>query len=244
MKVGLIGFGRLGRLAAKNLSQDCDLLVYDKTLAEDEVKAINAQASTLAEVCQCPIILPIVPISQLQELLKEMTPLLKNSNALVVDVCSVKKLPITWMKQILPEHISILGTHPMFGPDSAMKSLYGHKIVLCPERVEDSVVHNIKNYLESNGLKVIVTSAQEHDQQVASSLLLTHFIGRTLIDFGASDLSIDTKGYRRLMKILETVENDTWQLFEDMNNYNPYADELRERFIQSMGKINQLVQKK
>jgi prephenate dehydrogenase len=48
-------------------------------------------------------------------------------------------------------------------------------------------------------------------------------IGRTLSEYGASPLDIDTEGYKRLLHILEVVERDTWQLFQDMHHYNPYA---------------------
>ena len=237
MKIGFIGFGRLGKLIAKNLSQDADLLIYDIEDCKSEVEALGAQFSTLEEVCQCPLIIPFVPISAIQGLLGEMKNLIR-PDALIVDVCSVKSLPVKWMKEILPDSVSILGTHPMFGPDSAKSSLYGCKIVLCPVRIEEATLKDIRGYLETHGLKVIEATPEEHDKQIAHSLLLTHFLGRTLMDFGAEPLEIDTKGYRRLMKILETVENDTWQLFEDMNKYNPYAKETREEFIQSLSNIH------
>ena len=48
---------------------------------------------------------------------------------------------------------------------------------------------------------------------------------------------IDTEGYQRLLRILEVVENDTWQLFEDMNRYNPYAQDARQAFITAMNEI-------
>ena len=240
MNVSIIGFGRLGKLAAKNLAKDTHLSVFDPSANPKEIEKMGAKAVTLKEACQSQIVIPMVPISALQDLLKEMSPLLAKET-LVADVCSVKTLPLKWMEEILPSHVSILGTHPMFGPDSAKKSLYGHKIVLCPRRIAPEKIKDITFYLESHGLKVIQVSAEEHDKQVSKSLLLTHFIGRTLIDFDASELTIDTKGYRRLMKILETVENDTWQLFEDMNKYNPFAKEIRDRFIQSVNEIHQKV---
>lgn len=240
MKVGFIGFGRLGKLIAKNLSQDADLLIYDIEDYSDEIKALGAKPASLEEVCQCPMIIPFVPISALQNLLGQMKDLIR-PDSLIIDVCSVKTLPLQWMKESLPETVSLLGTHPMFGPDSAKNSLYGCKIVLCPVRIEDSVLKDIQGYLETHGLKVIQSTPEEHDKQIAHSLLLTHFLGRTLMDFGAQPLEIDTKGYRRLMKILETVENDTWQLFEDMNKYNPFAKETREEFIQSLTTIHNKV---
>ena len=240
MKVGMIGFGRLGKLIAKNLSQDADLVIFDIEDHKREISALGATPGSLKEVCQCPIVIPFVPMSALENLLKEMAPLLQE-NALVIDVCSVKSKPVEWMKTILPESVQILGTHPMFGPDSARNTLFGCKIVLCPVRIKEETTREIRAYLETHGLKVIEATPEDHDKQIAHSLLLTHFIGRSLMEFEAKSLEIDTKGYRRLMKILETVENDTWQLFEDMNRYNPYADETRNDFIQSLTTIDEKV---
>ena len=57
------------------------------------------------------------------------------------------------------------------------------------------------------------------------------------------ELKIDTEGYKRLMKILEVVKNDTWQLFEDMNHYNKHAKQTRENFIKSINEINRRLEK-
>jgi prephenate dehydrogenase len=45
---------------------------------------------------------------------------------------------------------------------------------------------------------------------------------------------MDTEGYKRLLHILEVVEHDTWQLFADMHQYNPYAKEKRAAFMKAM----------
>ena len=58
------------------------------------------------------------------------------------------------------------------------------------------------------------------------------------MDFRAKDMLIDTKGHRRLMKILQTVENDSWQLFYDMNHYNPYSKEVLTDFKDCLNKIH------
>ena len=89
------------------------------------------------------------------------------------------------------------------------------------------------------GLVVIRTTAEEHDEKIAVSLSLTHFIGRSLSAFGARDLDIDTEGYKRLMHILGVVSHDTWQLFEDMHTYNPYAKQKRQAFIDAMTDIHE-----
>jgi prephenate dehydrogenase len=142
----------------------------------------------------------------------------------------------------LPDTVDILATHPMFGPDSAARSLAGHKIVLCPERIAPARYQKIKQWLSDSELVVIETTPEEHDRQIAVSLALTHFIGRSLSEFGANPLKIDTEGYKRLLHILGVVTNDTWQLFEDMNRYNPYAREIRQAFIKAVQRVNELVE--
>ena len=199
---------------------------------------MGAHPASLETVCRQDIVIPSVPISVLQEVLRTIAPLLR-PDCLVVDVCSVKEYPIRLMTEILPQTVSILATHPMFGPDSASDSLEGRKICLCKVRIAETSYQNIKAYLASKGLSVIEATAREHDEQIATSLSLTHFIGRSLSAFGARDLDIDTEGYKRLMHILGVVSHDTWQLFEDMHTYNPYAKEKREAFIDAMNDIHE-----
>lgn len=237
MQVGLLGFGRLGKLLAKNLAQDADLYIFDPNSNSTEIQNSGARPSSLEEVCRCQIVIIAVEISKFEQCVKQIKDKL-NKDSLVIDVCSVKSYPLELLREHLPQEVEILGTHPMFGPDSAAKTLFGHKIVLCKERISEEKYTNIKSYLERHGLKVIESSPQEHDRQIAHSLLLTHYIGRSLIQFEAKDLEIDSVGYRRLMKILLTVQNDSWQLFLDMNKYNPYAKSVRQKFFNCLEQIN------
>ena len=236
--IGIIGFGRFGKLMTRYLAEDCQVMVYDKNGDSEGIKSRGGVVTTFAEACRQKTVILAVPISSMQMVLKEIRPQLQ-PGTLIIDVCSVKVLPVKWMVEILPDEIDILGTHPMFGPDSAADSLMGSKIVLCRERINDEAYDPIKTYLESKGLIVIETSADQHDREIAVSLALTHTIGRALAEFGAEPQQIDTEGYKRLLHILEVVENDTWQLFEDMNRYNPYADGRRTDFVSALQSINE-----
>jgi len=234
--IGVIGFGRFGRLMARYLALDGKVRVWDPAAAAQEVLSAGAQPADLAAVAQSDIVIPAVPISRFQEVLTQLKPHLK-PGSLVVDVCSVKEQPVRWMQAMLPGEVDILGTHPMFGPDSAADALEGRKIVLCRVRLNAERYAKIKGYLDSKGLDVIETSPAEHDRQIAVSLALTHFIGRALAGIGAKPQDIDTEGYKRLLRILEVVENDTWQLFEDMNCFNPHAKAIRHAFMGAMEEI-------
>jgi prephenate dehydrogenase len=242
MEIGIIGFGRFGKLMTKYLSEDFKIYVSSRSDKSIEIKKNNGIPSSLEEVCKKDIIIPCVPISKFESTLKKIKNLLKN-NALVADVCSVKEYPADLMKKILPKKTQILATHPIFGPDSAANSLEGRKIVLCKVRIPNGKYEKIKVYLKKKGLIIVETTPENHDKEIAKSLLLTHFIGRGLVDVGAKNLDIDTEGYKRLMNIIEMVKNDSMQLFEDINKYNKYSREIREDFIESLNKIDRRLKK-
>ena len=236
--IGIIGFGRFGRLMAGYMAGDFTVKVFNRSDKSAEIAEAGAISTSLEEVCRQKVVILSVPISTMQKMLGQIAQLLR-PDAMVVDVCSVKVYPTRWMLETLPQSVSLLGTHPMFGPDSAAESLHDRKIVLCNVRTDDTRYQEVKKYLTGKGLNVIDTTPEEHDRQIAVSLSLTHFIGRSLEEFGAHELIIDTEGYKRLLHILGVVTHDTWQLFMDMHRYNPYARENRQAFTAAMARLEE-----
>lgn len=234
--IGIIGFGRFGRLTASYLSKDFEVSVASRSATPAQVERCGAVQASLEAVCRQKIVIICVPISAMEALLKKIAPMM-SASSIVMDVCSVKVYPVQWMEALLPPEVSYLPTHPMFGPDSATDTLTGKKIVLCKGRIGQAPYEKIKHYLLKKGLDLVEATAEAHDRKIAVSLGLTHFIGRALAEFGAVPLDIDTEGYQRLLHILEVVENDTWQLFMDMHAYNPYAEEIRHQFIRAVEDI-------
>jgi len=232
MNVGLIGYGRLGKLIAKYIGRDFNLKIYDQQDIES--------SSSLNEVINSKIIILSVPISEIENVLKKIAPEVKE-NTLIVDTCSVKEWPIEKMLQYLPQNVSILGTHPMFGPDSVKDTLFGTKLVICPVRIEQEKIDSISHYLTNQGIHLIETTPEEHDRQISTSLFLSHFIGKGLLEFGATEQKIDTKGHRRLLRILGTVENDSDQLFKDMNKYNRFSKQAVNKFLGSLNNVSQFI---
>ena len=181
--IGIIGFGRFGALTARYLARDLAVLVLDSGTKDQAIRAVGAAPASLEEICRQEIVVLCVPISTLRDHLRRIAPLL-GPDTLVADVCSVKVLPVRWMREILPPATPILATHPMFGPDSAADTLAGRKIVVCRERIDGPRYESIREWLTRQGLEIIETTAEVHDEQIAVSLALTHFIGRSLAVFG------------------------------------------------------------
>ena len=236
VSIGILGFGRFGQLMCRYLAKDFSIAVFDRRGRKELIKEHGAVAAEISDVCQREILILAVPISSLEAVLQQIAPQI-GSGTTVIDVCSVKSLPVQWMKTHLPRDVPILATHPMFGPDSAAKTLAGQKMVVCPIRGPETFQYKAVHYLKTKGLEVIETTPDAHDRQIAVTLALTHFVGRSLAEYGAKPLQIDTDGYKRLLHTLEVVTHDTWQLFEDMNRYNPYAEKERRALIDAAQRV-------
>jgi len=240
--IGIIGFGRFSQLMIRYLADDFTVMVYDRRDRTGTIARLGGHAGSLADICVQDVVIPAVPISAMKSTLERIRPLL-NPDSVVVDVCSVKTYPVKWMRELLPPDMPILATHPMFGPDSAVDTLAGQKIILCSQRLDAERYECIRGYLQSRQLEVIETTPEEHDRKMAATLALTHFIGRSLSEYGAEPLDIDTEGYKRLLHTLETVTHDTWELFTDMHRYNPFAREVRDRFMAAVERIDARLEK-
>lgn len=238
MEIGIIGYGRFGKLLAEQLSKYLEVFVYD----EKNLEVKHGVKSSLEQVCEKDMIIPAVPISKFEDCIKRIKDKIRD-DALVIDVCSVKEHPVNVMKKHLPKSCKILATHPLFGPDSIGKALKGKKIVLCKVRIDNNSYDQIKLLLENLGFDIIEASAEEHDKVMASSQALTHFVGRALLNLNMKNHDLETEGCKRLISILEMVENDSWELFEDMHKYNRFSKKAREDFIKSINDINRRLEK-
>lgn len=236
-KIAIIGYGRFGKLWARILQGRGEIFVMDnKDIQEESVSRIDHSG-----LGGMDWVIFAVPISQMERAIKESVGFL-SPGTLVMDVCSVKVHPVQVLKNNLDEGVEILGTHPMFGPDSARYGLEGLQMVLCPERVSSETLRTAKEIFSGLGLSLLEKTPQEHDRQTAKSLAFVHYLGRALHEMDLKDLELTTLGMERLLAIDETVSNDTWELFLDMHIYNPYAGEvrreLRERLQELEEKIN------
>jgi prephenate dehydrogenase len=100
-----------------------------------------------------------------------------------------------------------------------------------------------KNYFESQNILIEEISAEEHDMMAARSQGLTHFVGRVIDDFGTNQTRIDTEGYKALHKLVNQTCNDTWELFEDIQNFNPFTEKMISELNESFEKISEIIEK-
>lgn len=234
MQVGVYGLGRFGFFWAELLSRDFQVKAFSRDTARPCPR--GAERVSEEEVCDCDVLFLCCSISAFEEVITRIGPKLK-PGALVADTCSVKVYPAALMERKLPPGVDILATHPMFGPDSVGKGIAGLPLVYHPVRLSGEKDAFWRAYFSGLGLAVIGMSPEEHDRQAAGTQGVTHFIGRVLDDMKLKSNPIGTVGYKSLLAIIEQTCNDPWQLFLDLQQYNPYTGEMRKKLKSSLEKI-------
>ncbi|MGA0607892.1 prephenate dehydrogenase/arogenate dehydrogenase family protein [Phenylobacterium sp. VNQ135] len=229
--LGLIGFGQFGRLAAGILKDRFAVLVSDHAPdAAEQARALGVGFGSLEDAAARDVVVVAVPVAAMREVFAAIAPHLK-PGALVVDVGSVKMLPAQWMTELLPAHVDIVATHPLFGPQSvARDGLPGLRFVVCPVRGDR--YERVAALGRELGLAVTVTTPEEHDEEMAYVQALTHLIGRSLVNLGIPDERLATQSYQHLLELCGLIGADTFELFTAIQTQNPHAPKVVEAFVQ------------
>lgn len=226
--IGIIGYGHFGTFIAE---------LTERFLPEIEVRVYSRRATAdnelffeLPQVAACDVVVFCSAIFEYKEQLMTVLPHLAKDTVLI-DVATVKK----YTTEIFREYASDrhwVSCHPMFGPESYQKTggdVSGFRVVVTDHTlINDDYVH-IKDALTRLGFLVVEMTADEHDTLLAETLFLTHYIAQSIDTAGFGRTDIDTVSFNSLMNAVQSVLGDK-QLFEDVYQFNPYCQEVAERF--------------
>ncbi len=231
--VGILGFGRFGKVLSNILQKGFKIKAYDLNSIKNFP---GVEFVDLDTVLQEKIIFIAVPISAFESLINDIAPKLKGGNT-IVDVCSVKNHPVKIMQKRLRDNIGIISTHPMFGPDSFISN-NRLKIMMHNTRDTYGQYKFWRGFFLDQGIEVIEIDPDEHDMLAAKTQGVTHFLGRMLKEFGIKKTTIDTQGFRDLLNLVDQTCNDTWELYSDLQLYNPYTSQMIEELKKSIDSID------
>lgn len=226
-QLGLIGYGAFGRLTARHLAAWFDILAFDPNAGASDG---SARLTDLATAAACPVVILAVPVEALADTLTAIEPHLREG-ALVIDVGSVKVLPARLMADRLPAHVRAVGSHPLFGPQSARDGIAGLRIAVCPVR-GDRIARRVAAFCRhALKLKVFIVSSEDHDREAAMVQGLTHLISRVLLSMEPLPTRMTTVSFERIMQAVEMVRYDSPAVFRAIERDNPFAADVRRRFF-------------
>jgi prephenate dehydrogenase len=114
---------------------------------------------------------------------------------------------------------------------------------MCPVRLKDATYADWRELWADIGLHVIEMTPDEHDRAGAYTLGLTHVVGRVLGEVGLKPEETATVGYRALLEVMQQTGNDSWELFADMQHFNPYSREMRDKLKLALSDITDKLDK-
>jgi prephenate dehydrogenase len=221
--VGIVGYGQMGRFLGKLLRPTCDVRAWDPRPQEG--------LSPLAEAAGCDFVFLFPPIHKMGECCEAIREHLR-PGAVVIEGCSVMTFPVEEMRRLLPANVDLVGSHPLFGPQSGASGVAGLKLVLSAVRTSrlDEVIH----LFDGLGLDITILSPEEHDRAMARTQALEQLIGRMLVTLDVDDEPIDVPGYRKLVEVRRMLEADSEELFRNVQLYNPFAEGVAQRLEEAV----------
>ncbi|MEI7579435.1 MAG: prephenate dehydrogenase/arogenate dehydrogenase family protein [bacterium] len=232
LRIAIIGFGRFGQTWYEILKNDFQVLLFDKNkknFAKYPLAKNTLICKTAKEAYQADVVFYAVPITQFEKVIQDHLSHILKQKPLLIDLLSVKVFPQKiFTKYLKNTNIEAMLLHPMFGPDSIrIAGLENQPLIIDPFRSTRATYKFWHDYFENKKLKVIKMTATEHDKLAAKSQGVTHFIGRLLEEYKLEATPIDSLGSKKLREIMDQTCHDTWELFEGLQNYNPYTKAMR-----------------
>jgi len=231
-KVAMLGFGRFGcAFAARLAASGVGLSAYDPVADIPEDWRATSPQDAAADA---DLIVLAMPVSEFRRSLEELRPLLRPQQ-IVMDVGSVKLGPEADLREVLGSERPWVASHPLFGPVSIAKGERRLEVVLCPNPLHPQAVSEVARFLQAQGFRILHYGAEEHDREMAANHALTFFLAKGLLDAGLHlDSPIAPPSAAGIRNSLASVQADAGQLYATLQRANPFAAEVRQKFLEAL----------
>ncbi len=194
MKVGIVGLGLMGGSMAKSVKNRTSHTVYGIDL--------DRETMTLARLCgaidgplteetlpQCDLVLVAIRPQAAVNWVREHAPQI-SKNAILVDLCGVKRVVVDQITPIAEEHgFAYIGGHPMAGRErggftASTDDLYvGASMILTPDKRTDmKLLETLQSFFLDVGFaKLTFSQPEEHDRIIAFTSQLAHIVSSAYV---------------------------------------------------------------
>jgi len=194
MKILIIGgTGELGQWFTRFFRRmGCEVTIWGKSGRVEVAEELGVvYAHDLgAAIRESNIVIISVLIDVTEEMIRVVAPEMSRGS-LLMDLTSIKKMPLAAMEEFAPAGVEVLGTHPMFGP--SIPDIRGQTVMITKSTRCERWLPVILEIFEGEGANVEIVDADVHDRVMAVVQGLTHFaylsIGSTFrsLNFNVSE---------------------------------------------------------
>lgn len=194
-----------------------------------------------------------VPVQLLDTVISEYIPYI-HPDALVIDNSSIKVHTINLFEQLLPKNQPFVSIHTMFGPKEV--GIKGKNVIIIESSLRDDhsfmhvadyrikseeKINVVERFFYKYGALVSKFSAEKHDQLVAVTQSIVHFISLSFIellrrkDLDFSEISpFITPNTMRLLDNVSRTLDQSFELNQIMQKDNPFASLLRKELLDTL----------
>ena len=185
-----------------------------------------------------------VPIQYTSEVIREVSPFMK-TGSLMVDVTSIKEEPSKTMAESLPETVEYIPTHPVFGPRTTR--LDNQVIVLTADK-KGKWYPKVYNYLASKNMRIIETTAENHDFMMSIVQVLTHFsfisaasaIEKLDVDISETE-DYESPIYNLMIDLIARIVSQNPYLTYNIQSRNSFGPKIRNALADSVIELRDVI---
>ena len=242
-KIAIVGgTGGMGQVFAKELKAYADVIIISRSLekAWSVSEKLGVRGGLLQDCSKSDIIIVSVPIENTLETCQKLFKIAK-SNSLIIDIAAVKTY-LQKLKSEIPEQISYISMHPLFGPEGTFKDF---NVILIPLK-EGGWLKELQNLLEKVGAITTTTTIMEHDT-IMSKIQVAHHFMYLLLGSYLSDSQISqkffTRSFRKTLENFRGIESNLPAIME-IQETNPLAESTRKEISLLVNDLVSLDQEK
>ena len=190
------------------------------------------------------ILIVSVPIQYTSDVIREVAPFMK-SGSLMVDVTSIKEEPSKTMAEALPPTVEYIPTHPVFGPRTTR--LDNQVIVLTADE-KGKWYPKVYNYLKSKNMRIIETTAENHDFMMSIVQVLTHFsfisaasaIEKLSVDISETE-DYESPIYNLMIDMIARIVSQNPYLTYNIQSRNNYGPKIRNTLTDAVIELRDVI---
>lgn len=245
-RVGIVGYGRFGRALGdlvRHHGRDVHVFEADPAVAIAEGVTASSLTAMASNVDVVVVATPVSSMPGVFDALRAAFVGLSDKLApLVMDVGSVKVVPVRELERAFGAGARAVGTHPLFGPtslaaaaDAARAEAPSSRSVVVCEASSNEAAREAETFWRELGCDTILASAEEHDRVMARTHALAFFFAKGMVDAGLDAAPpFAPPSYQAIARSLEAVRGDANHLFRSIEVDNPFAAGVRAALLRAL----------
>ncbi|ADT83406.1 prephenate dehydrogenase [Thermococcus barophilus] len=224
MRIGVIGYGKMGKLFAREFSTKHEVGIYSRHAKGIEFKLFGSIDELFKWADVIIVAKSLEEIPQVLETLAKLSE--KSQGKAIFDISTFKRDVIEIYKRF-PESVNVCSVHPMFG--AGAENFEGRRFIVIPVEGREGDITPVINLFKEFKAEVFIADAKTHDEMMKLVIGIPYFIGISFLSFLSEFEGVENFGgtsFEYLATYAKAVLNDSPEFIKEVLEFS--KDKLRE----------------